>query len=51
MQIEDILGVGVIRRADFWWVVVDGKPCYPCSTKEEAIELVGIINANRKGTA
>jgi len=47
MTADDILGIGVTRGADFWWVVVDGKPSYKCDTKDEALEIVAILNERR----
>ena len=48
-RVTDILGVGVERMADFWWVVVDGKPTYPCESMAEALEIVAEINRTRNG--
>jgi hypothetical protein len=42
-KVSDILGIGIQRMADFWWVVVDGKPSYPCDTKKEAIEIANYL--------
>ena len=46
-QVTDILGIGVERKADFWWVVVEGKPSYPCKTRDEALEIVAELNRQR----
>lgn len=43
-QVSDILGIGIVKGADFWWVVVEGKPSYPCETKAEALEIVAELN-------
>lgn len=36
-------GIKVEKKADFWWVDVDGKPAYPCATRREAIEIANVL--------
>lgn len=44
----DILGIGIVKGADFWWVVVEGKPSYPCESMTEALEIVAELNRTRQ---
>lgn len=35
--------VAIERMADFWWVVEDGKPSYPCTTYDEARQIASVL--------
>jgi hypothetical protein len=48
-RVTDTMGIGVIRTADFWWVVEDGKPSFPCTTREEAREIAALLMERLNG--